>query len=380
MAAERVPAIRTVSIVGARPQFVKLSPVCRAMRAARRAISDQIVHTGQHYDDAMSSVFFEELDIPAPAVNLGIGSASHGRQTARMLEAIESYLQEHRPDVVLVYGDTNSTLAGALAAAKLHIPVAHVEAGLRSFNRRMPEELNRIVTDHLSQLLFAPTATAMDNLSAEGLQNRAVLTGDVMYDAVLVNAGRARARSMILRTLGLTAGEYGIATIHRAENTETRSLRTLLQAINQAAARFGRIVMPLHPRTGAVLQSELADWRPHANLQLIEPVGYGDMLALVQGARWVLTDSGGLQKEAYFLGCPCVTLRDETEWLETLSAGANVIGGRDGARLGEALELLSQRPARCFDRLPDSGQSAFGAGQAAGRIVEAICGLCESAT
>jgi len=376
----RASAIRTTSIVGARPQFVKLSPVCRAMRQARLTISDQIVHTGQHYDDAMSSIFFEELDIPAPAVNLGIGSASQGQQTARMLESIEAYLQEHRPDLVLVYGDTNSTLAGALAAAKMHIPVAHVEAGLRSFNRRMPEELNRIVTDHLSQILFAPTATAMDNLNAEGLRERALLTGDVMYDAVLVNAGRARERSKILRTLGITPGAYGVATIHRAENTEVQPLRTLLYAINQAAARFGTIILPLHPRTAAVLQSQLADWRPEANLQLIKPVGYGDMLALVQGARWVLTDSGGLQKEAYFLGCPCVTLRDETEWLETLSAGANVIGGRDGAHLGEALEQLSRLPARTFDRLPDAKEGPFGGGQAAGRIVEAICDLCESAT
>jgi len=373
-------AIHTASIVGARPQFVKLSPVCRAMRNARREISDQIVHTGQHYDDAMSSVFFEELDIPAPAVNLGVGSASHGTQTARMLESIESYLQEHRPDVVLVYGDTNSTLAGALAAAKLHIPVAHVEAGLRSFNRRMPEELNRIVTDHLSQLLFAPTATAMANLSAEGLGGRALLTGDVMYDAVLVNAGRARERSKILRTFGVAAGEYGVATVHRAESTEAQRLRRLLQGINQAAARFGRIVLPLHPRTAAVLQSQLPDWRPHAHLQLTGPVGYGDMLALVQGAKWVLTDSGGLQKEAYFLGCPCVTLRDETEWLETLSAGANVIAGQDGARLEEALGKLSRLPPRRFDRLPDATEGPFGAGQAAGRIVEAICDLCESAT
>jgi UDP-GlcNAc3NAcA epimerase len=380
VAAGRAQAIRTASIVGARPQFVKLSPVCRAMREARREISDEIVHTGQHYDDAMSSVFFDELDIPAPAVNLGIGSASQGRQTARMLEAIESYLQEHRPDVVLVYGDTNSTLAGALAAAKLHIPVAHVEAGLRSFNRRMPEELNRIVTDHLSQLLFAPTATAMDNLSAEGLGGRALLTGDVMYDAVLVNAGRARERSKILRTFGIAAGEYGVATIHRAENTEAQQLRRLLQGINQAAARFGRIVLPLHPRTAAVLQAQLPDWRPHPQLQITGPVGYGDMLALLQGAKWVLTDSGGLQKEAYFLGCPCVTLRDETEWLETLSAGANVIGGRDGAGLEEALEELSRHPLRRFDLLPDATEGPFGAGEAAGRIVEAICDLCESAT
>jgi UDP-GlcNAc3NAcA epimerase len=220
----------------------------------------------------------------------------------------------------------------------------------------------------------------MDNLNAEGLRERALLTGDVMYDAVLVNAGRARERSNILRSLGIAPGAYGVATLHRAENTAAQQLRTLLQAINQAAARFGRIVLPLHPRTAGILQSELADWRPQANLQLTSPVGYGDMLALVQGARWVLTDSGGLQKEAYFLGCPCVTLRDETEWLETLRGGANVLAGRDGARLGEALEQLNRLPARACDRMPDAAQGPFGGGQAAGRIVEAICELCESAT
>ena len=369
--------IRTVSIVGARPQFVKLSPVSRAMKRARLKIDDRIVHTGQHYDDAMSKIFFEELDIPAPTVNFGVGSGPQGRQTARMLEAIEGYLLESRPDAVIVYGDTNSTLAGALAAAKLHIPVAHVEAGLRSFNRRMPEELNRITTDHLSEVLFAPTQTAIANLATEGLQARALLTGDVMYDAVLFNSQVTQSRSAILADLKLAAGEYGIVTVHRAENTAAHELRTLLQAINDAAERFGRIVFPMHPRTAAVLQSDLSDWRPAANLMLTPPLGYLQMLALIQGANWVLTDSGGLQKEAFFLNCPCVTLRDETEWLETLQDDANRIAGSDGARLLEILSALAQRPKRLFDRPASANNGPFGSGHAAERIVEAICDLCE---
>jgi UDP-GlcNAc3NAcA epimerase len=378
VSAAQLRTIRTASIVGARPQFVKLAPVARAMARARLPISDRIIHTGQHYDDTMSAIFFEELDIPPPAVNLGIGSGPQGCQTGRMLEAVEVRLQEARPDLVLVYGDTNSTLAGALAAAKLHIPVAHVEAGLRSFNRRMPEELNRVVADHLSEVLFAPTATAVGNLRAEGLAARALLTGDVMYDAVLLNAQRARDRSGILRELGVVAGEYGVATIHRAENTVPQELRTLLQALNAAAACFGRIVLPLHPRTAAVLQTELPEWRPASELLLTRPLAYGEMLALLQGANWCLTDSGGLQKEAYFLNCPCVTLRDETEWTETLQAGANQLAGRDAARLGEILQQLTRRPRRALDRAPVAADGPFGAGHAAQHIVAAVCDFCES--
>ena len=371
------PAIRSASIVGARPQFVKLAPVSRAMQQARVPIRDEIVHTGQHYDDSMSRVFFEELAIPPPAVNLGVGSGPQGRQTGRMLEAIESYLVDSRPDVVIVYGDTNSTLAGALAAAKLHIPVVHVEAGLRSFNRRMPEELNRVATDHLSQLLCAPTATAIGNLTTEGLLPRARLTGDVMYDAVLFNARRACEHSRILRELGLRPGEYGLATIHRAENTTPEELGPLLQQLNAAAARFGRVIFPMHPRTAAALR-QLNRWRPAENLAVTGPVSYADMLALLQGAAWALTDSGGLQKEAYFVGCPCVTLRDETEWLETLERGANELAGRDAARLPEILEQLSRRPPRSFEVAPEPREGPFGGGRAAERVVEALCELCES--
>lgn len=378
MRAALVRTIRTATIVGARPQFVKLAPVSRAMAQARLPISDQIIHTGQHYDDSMSRIFFEELNIPPPAANLGVGSGPQGHQTARMLEAIEEYLQQTRPHLVLVYGDTNSTLAGALAAVKLHIPVAHVEAGLRSYNRRMPEEINRIVTDHVSQVLFAPTTTAIENLRAEGLQARAQLTGDVMYDAVLYNAQRARSRSQILQRLQVAAGRYGVATIHRAENTTAQDVRTLLDALNAAAARFGRIVFPMHPRTEAVLHGEVPDWRPGPNLLVTSPVSYGDMLALIQGANWVLTDSGGLQKEAYFLACPCVTLRNETEWSETLRDGGNQIAGSNGARLLEILQELQERSPRAFDRPRVTVDGAFGSGHAAEEIVAAVCDLCES--
>ena len=378
MASSPGRTIRTASIVGARPQFVKLAPVSRAMQAARTPIDDRIVHTGQHYDESMSSIFFTELDIPEPSVNLGIGSGPQGWQTGHMLEKIEAYLTQNPPDAVVVYGDTNSTLAGALAAAKLHLPVVHVEAGLRSFNRRMPEELNRIVTDHLCSLLFAPTRTAVENLTAEGLGDRSLLTGDVMYDAVLFNANKARAKSTVLRDLGLEAGSYGVATIHRAENTTPADLEKLLRAINQAASEHGRIVFPMHPRTAAVLRAQVV-WQPVGNLTVIDPLGYLDMLALIQGANWVLTDSGGLQKEACFVTCPCVTLRNETEWIETLD-GSNAVAGSDGARLPELLHELSRRPRRQFEQGPKPADGPFGAGDAAQRIVAAICDLCEART
>ncbi|HLW23993.1 MAG TPA: UDP-N-acetylglucosamine 2-epimerase (non-hydrolyzing) [Steroidobacteraceae bacterium] len=372
------PELVCVSVVGARPQFVKLSSVSRAMARSRWPMVDHIVHTGQHYDDAMSHVFFQDLDIPPPAVNLNIGSGPQGRQTGRMLEALETHLIEHGADVVIVYGDTNSTLAGALAAAKLHIPVVHVEAGLRSFNRRMPEELNRIATDHLSDVLCAPTRTALDNLAHEGLGPRTAFTGDVMYDAILHYAEVARERSNIRRTLECSAGQYGVVTLHRAENTTAGELGTLLNALNSAARRFGRLIFPMHPRTAAVLKSELPDFKPARELEITAPVGYLDMLALVQGARWVLTDSGGLQKEAYFLGCPCITLREETEWLETLENGANFIAGADGSRLGARLETLEKEPVRELDRPPARRAGPFGSGSAADLVLETVNTLAES--
>jgi UDP-N-acetylglucosamine 2-epimerase len=257
----------------------------------------------------------------------------------------------------------------------MHIPVAHVEAGLRSFNRRMPEELNRIAADHLSEMLFAPTATAMRNLATEGLAARSVLTGDVMYDAVLFNAAIATERSRILEKLGLAPGEFGIATIHRAENTTVNELAKLLEALNRAAAAFGRIVFPAHPRTLSILRRELSGWRPAAGMMLIEPVGYLDMLALLQQARWVLTDSGGLQKEAFFLGCPCVTLRDETEWAETLEEGANIIAGAEGTGLERSLAAIERRPRSPAPMVRRDGP--FGSGDAAVRIVAALRAFAE---
>jgi len=369
--------LRTVSVVGARPQFVKLSPVASAMRRSSRPIDDFIVHTGQHYDDELSKVFFDELSIPRPSINLAVGSGSHGAQTAKMLEGVEACLLKWNPGAVIVYGDTNSTLAGSLAAAKLHIPVAHVEAGLRSFNRRMPEELNRVAVDHLSDALYAPTETAMANLRTEGLQARATLTGDVMFDAVICFARRAAAVSKVLAKLGVDADCYMVATLHRAENTAPQELRKLLQTINAAASRFGRIVLPMHPRTASVLKAEVSDWQPVDNLTVTGPLGYIDMLALLQGSRCVLTDSGGLQKEAFFLGRACVTLRDETEWIETLVGNANRIAGNDGAGLLEALEKLFEREPVPYQE-PQAGRSGpFGDGRAAERIVAEICKLCE---
>lgn len=363
-----------VSIVGARPQFVKLAPVCRAL-ARHNAnggpkIEDLIVHTGQHYDPGMSDVFFSELEIPRASVDLGVGSGAHGAQTARMLEGIEKLLIERRPDVVVVYGDTNSTVAGALAAAKLHIRIAHVEAGLRSFNRKMPEEINRIATDHISDLLLAPSPTAMRNLADERLAERSVYTGDVMYDAVLHARERATARSQVLQRLGLAAHGYGVVTLHRAENTSVQQLRGILGILNEVAERHVPLVFPVHPRTAKMLRTDLAAWMPRPQLKLIEPLGYLDMVRLVDCARLVLTDSGGLQKEAFFLGCPCVTLRTETEWLETVEAGGNVVAGTEREAVLVAVGKWLAKPPR-----PDfsaRGDKPFGEGRAAEAIVAAL--------
>jgi UDP-GlcNAc3NAcA epimerase len=365
--------MRIVSIVGARPQFVKLAPVRRAIErhnaAAAEPIDEVLVHTGQHYDPGMSDVFFDELDLPRAAVDLGVGSGSHARQTAKMLEGIETLLTERRPDAVVVYGDTNSTVAGALAAVKLHIRVVHVEAGLRSFNRAMPEEINRIATDHISDLLLAPTPTAMRNLDAERLAGRAVHTGDVMYDAVLQVRARAKERSNVLARLGLEDASYGVVTLHRAENTTADQLRHILRVLDEVARDYLPLVFPVHPRTTHMLASELAGHAPGPRLKLIEPLGYLDMMRLVDGARLVLTDSGGLQKEAFFLGTPCVTLRGETEWVETVEAGGNVVTGLDRDRVLAAVRAWLEKPAR-----PDFSLAGapFGRGRAAEAVVEAI--------
>lgn len=322
-------SIKVITVVGARPQFVKAAVVSRAVAAHNAAhpdapMEEQIVHTGQHFDEQMSDVFFEEMQIPRPHHQLGIGGMGHGAMTGRMLEGIEQVLLAEKPDWVLVYGDTNSTMAGALAAVKLHIPLAHVEAGLRSFNRRMPEEINRVVTDHVSTLLFAPTEVAVTNLRNEGLGERLIRrTGDVMYDAALFYAGQARARSTIMADLGLEPRGFVLSTIHRAENTDRpERLAAILDGLGQVAERLP-VVLPVHPRTRGVLERQGLLASLHPRLRLLDPVGYFDMVMLEENARLVATDSGGVQKEAYFFGVPCVTLRDETEWLELVTAGAN---------------------------------------------------------
>lgn len=309
---------KVLTVVGARPQFIKAAPVSHALKSA--SIDEILVHTGQHFDSLMSDVFFDELAIAKPAYNLAVNSLGHGAMTGRMLEKLEETMLAEKPGMVLIYGDTNSTLAGALAAAKLHIPVAHVEAGLRSFNRRMPEELNRVVADHVSALLFCPTSTAVDNLANEGITAGVHAVGDVMYDTTIAAVKRASERSRILDHLGLQRRSYAAATIHRAENTDDPRRFARVMAWLEEAARERPIVMPTHPRTRKLLEKSAITLR---GVRLIDPLGYLDMAWLVHNAAAVFTDSGGLQKEAYFHRVPCVTLRDETEWVETIAAGWN---------------------------------------------------------
>ena len=366
--------MRIVSIVGARPQFVKLAPICRAIEAHNRAadvrVRHVIVHTGQHYDPELSDIFFDELEIPKPDINLGVGSGPHGLQTGRMLEQFERYLLETKPDAVIVYGDTNSTIAGALVAVKQHVPVAHVEAGLRSFNRLMPEEINRIATDHVADVLYAPTRTAMTLLAREGLAHRAVLTGDVGYDAVLFNRGLAERKSDALARLGLTPQRYAVLTVHRSENTESGKLIELMGWLGKVASEDMKIVFPIHPRTARLLPRDPARFNQFPGVRLIKPVGFLDMLQLVSNARMVLTDSGGVQKEAFFLDTPCITLREETEWTETVEAGANTLAGIDGRRILDAAQRVrSAVPAADAQSYSQRAGAPFGSGDASMRIV-----------
>lgn len=315
--------MKVVSIIGARPQFIKCAPVSRALRHVAQEV---LVHTGQHYDDSMSGVFFRELDIPEPDYHLGVGSGSHGQQTGAMLTKIEEVLLKEKPDRVLVYGDTNSTLAGALAAAKLHISVAHVEAGLRSFNRRMPEEINRVMTDHLADILLCPTETAVANLQLEGVTKGVHLVGDVMYDALLDSVERARRTSTVFGRLELEAQSYLLVTVHRAENTDQAQRMHGIMAALIALAESGQtIVFPVHPRTRKALDN--LSFKPPERLLLTEPLSYLDMVLIESTARIILTDSGGVQKESYWLQVPCITLRDETEWVETVESGWNRLVG-----------------------------------------------------
>ena len=323
--------MKLVTVVGARPQFIKAAPVGRAL-CALPGVREVLVHTGQHYDDTMSAVFFRELDLPPPDYHLGIGSGSHAAQTGAMLPALEVVLLAEQPAGVIIYGDTNSTLAAALVAAKLGLPVAHVEAGLRSYNRTMPEEINRVVADSLAALLFCPSPISAANLAREGITAGVAVVGDVMYDAVLAAAARSAGRDTLLR-LGLQPGGYLLATVHRAGNTDDPArLGAIVAALN---ALTEPVVFPVHPRTAkalAALGHPLA-----AHIQPIAPQGYLDMIALERGARLILTDSGGVQKEAYWLAVPCVTLREETEWVETVAHGWNRLVGTDPAAIQTAV-------------------------------------------
>jgi UDP-N-acetylglucosamine 2-epimerase len=351
--------VRVLTVIGNRPQFVKAAAVSRLLRAEHDEV---LVHTGQHYDDELSTIFVTELGIPRPERELGIHGGSNTGQTARMLAALEPLLEEERPDVVLVYGDTNSTLAGGLVAAQHRVPVAHVEAGMRSFDRAMPEELNRVLTDHLADLLLCSSPTAVENLAAEGVAGRVALVGDVMVDVALLFQPRARADDEPLRAAGVRPGEYVLATAHRAGNVDDparlRRLVDLLLAVPMP------VVLPLHPRTGARLRA--AGWlaelehAPHVRLQ--PPLGYVAFTTLLCRARAVLSDSGGVQKEAYLAGVPCVTMRGSTEWVETVQAGWNVLVDLDAEA---ALEALARTP-------PEARPALYGDGDAGARVVAAL--------
>ena len=349
--------MKVASIVGARPNFVKLAPVSREVR---RRFDEVIIHTGQHYNYEMDKVFFDDLGIPAPDYHLGIGSGSHGHQTGEMLKKIEEVIISEKPDVVLVFGDTNSTLAGALAAAKLHINVAHVEAGLRSYDKNMPEEINRVLVDHCSDLLLCPTKTAVENLKIEGIKRNVYLTGDVMVDAQRDCAKIAENKSRILADQDIEPKDYCLATIHRASNTDDPDK---FRAIIEALEELGDIVFPCHPRAEKYLR-QFGLWDDlNRHARVIKPVGYFDMLMLEKNAKKILTDSGGVQKEAYLLGIPCITLRDETEWVETVADGWNVL-------VGSSREKIVQL-ARHFEPSQER-HDVFGKGDASIKTAELI--------
>ena len=394
--------MKIITIVGARPQFIKAAAVSRAIQVfnqrhrSKKQIQELLVHTGQHYDYLMDKVFFEELELPNPDYHLGVGSGSHAKQTAMMLERIETVLQKEKPKVVIVYGDTNSTLAGALAAAKLNLPVAHVEAGLRSYNRTMPEEVNRILTDHLSTFLFCPTDQAVKNLSKEGIKDGKTIlvkkVGDVMYDSVLYYSELAGKRSTILKDLNLVSQKselrhaprrvhgspvphmvqgavripnYYLATLHRAENTDNpNTLKSILSALNEIAKDVP-VILPLHPRTKKMIKANRF-FSEAQGIKLTDPVPYLDMLKLEKHAKAILTDSGGVQKEAYWFGVPCFTLRDETEWIETVRSGWNVLVGRGEKRIIEEVKRNERR------KKPPKKKWIFGDGKASEKIVRTI--------
>lgn len=351
--------MKILSVVGARPQFIKCAPLSRQLRKEHLEI---LVHTGQHYDPEMSDIFFKELDIPKPDYNLGVGSGSHGEQTGEMLGRIEVVLLKEKPDLVLVFGDTNSTLAGALAATKLHIPVAHIESGLRSYDRFMPEEINRIITDHISRFLFCPTKNSADNLAREGITHGVHVVGDVMVDALQHARTIAEDKSGIIDKLELGGCSYLVLTIHRASNTDSRkNMANILSAIGKSGRHT---IFPVHPRSKKfLLDYGLWNTLP-SNIQTTEPLGYLDMIRLMGNAEKILTDSGGIQKEAYILGVPCITLRDTTEWVETLAGGWNVLVGADAPKI--ETEIIKSSPEI------STRTGYFGDGDTSGKISRII--------
>lgn len=359
--------MKIITIVGARPQFIKAAMVSRAINAYNKThdkqIEELLIHTGQHYDEAMSQVFFQEMAIPSPSWQLNCGNSSHAAMTGRMMEEIERILLSASPDYVLVYGDTNSTLAGALAASKLQIPVAHVEAGLRSFNKAMPEEINRILTDHISSLLFPPTQGAVEHLKNEGIISGVHHIGDVMYDAALTFGKIAEQTSKITQTLALKEKQFRLCTVHRAENTDNKERLTgIFQAMEEISTKECPVILPLHPRTKACLDRfGLSSQNPF--LLLVPPVSFIDMIQLEKQATTILTDSGGVQKEAYFHRTPCITLRTETEWVETVNAGWNQIAGY------KKEDILN-----CIEKMPSVRQEIadYGTGNSAERIISLL--------
>jgi UDP-N-acetylglucosamine 2-epimerase len=364
--------MKIVTIVGARPQFIKAASVSRAIQKRNKEhdtqMTEVMVHTGQHYDENMSQVFFDELEIRKPDYNLGVGSGSHGKMTGMMLEKIEEVLLKEKPDAVLVYGDTNSTLAGALAASKLHIPVGHVEAGLRSFNRQMPEEINRVLTDHVSSFLFCPTDTAVKNLKKEGITAGVFKVGDVMFDSFLFNKQLAEKKSIILSELGIKPKGYCLVTVHREENTTNgKRLTGIFEAFKRLATQDCPFIAPLHPRTAKALKELGRDRLCGPHVRILEPVSYLDMVLLETNAKLILTDSGGVQKEAYFAQTPCITLREETEWVELVRHGCNLVAGTSEEDI-----FLSFR--RMTDRKIDFNLNLYGNGESSERIVDTLKG------
>lgn len=355
---------KVLTIVGARPQFIKAAAVSRVIRDEfSDSLQESIVHTGQHFDANMSDVFFDELGIPTPKYNLNIGGGSHGSMTGKMLSQIEKVLFEEKPDWVMIYGDTNSTLAGALAAAKLHTPIAHIEAGLRSFNMKMPEEINRVLSDRVSSLLLCPTEAAVNNLAVEGIVNGVHNVGDVMFDSSLLFREKANAKSRVLERLGLKRSEFILVTCHRAENTnDSQRLKSIFMALAEISVHT-KVVLPIHPRTRNYIE-ELGLSGYLRNIVVTDPLPFLDMLMLEQNSRLILTDSGGVQKEAFFFNIPCITMRDETEWVETVDLGWNVLVGADCQRILDAVSYAK------------NGNHAmpYGDGRASQKIAQLLAG------